>query len=486
MPRSVSPEGLANLSSWQSRAVASGQLPSSHVLVWRDGRVVYDRCVGRRTSRAANAPDTIYRFYSMTKPIVSVALMQLYERGLFQLGDPVHLYLGASWRKRNMRVYKSGSFATGYETVPCRRSVTIKDLLTHTSGLSYGFDYLGVSNKVDEIYYKEGFTRPCGNVAFARRLAGAPLLFQPGDAFVYGFNSDVVGALVEVLSGQSLDAYLQEHILGPLGMVDTGFFVPADSYHRFTSLWMPSHVAAYMSEEAPSEKVGKVDTKETVWTSEKAAAADPGEPLREIDFEWHPDPDVRANTLKGYVLPKRAMPVWKSGGGGLCGTVYDYARFCEMLMHGGRSPATGARVCSSKTIQFMTRNHLVKGGKVVDFDAMSMPGYTEMTAREGCGFGLGFAVVLDPSLTQHVESEGAYSWGGAASTSFVCDPKENMFVVHMTALRFRDDRTAPIRPHLLQHVYACIDDSMQASTTAVGSGVELERAPAVASTESPP
>jgi CubicO group peptidase (beta-lactamase class C family) len=469
----MSTEGLGALSAWQRRAVASGQIPSSHVLVWRDGRVVHDHCVGRRTSRAANAPDTIYRFYSMTKPIVSVALMQLYERGRFLLTDPVHLYLGATWKRRNMRVYKSGSYAVGYETEPCRRSITIKDLLTHTSGLSYGFDFLGLENKVDEIYYREGYTKPCGNVAFAQRLAKAPLRFQPGDAFVYGFNSDVVGALVEVLSGQTLDAYLQEHILGPLGMVDTAFFVPAEKYHRFTSLWMPSHVAAYMSEASPSAGTGRgAAAGAEVGAEAGAAAAGAADPLREIDFEWHPDPEMRAKTMKGFVLPKRKMPTWKSGGGGLCGSIYDYARFCEMLMHGGRSSTTGARICSSKTIRFMTRNHLVKGGKVVDFDAMSMPGYTEMTAREGCGFGLGFAVVLDPSLTQHVESEGAYSWGGAASTSFVCDPKENMFVVHMTALRFRDDRKAPIRSHLLQHVYACIDDNAQAATSGGRSEVE--------------
>ena len=167
------------------------------------------------------------------------------------------------------------------------------------------------------------------------------------------------------------------------------------------------------------------------------------------------------------------MPIWKSGGGGLCGTIYDYARFCEMLMHGGRSPTTGARVCSSKTIQFMTRNHLVKDGQVADFGKMSMPGYTEVTAREGCGFGLGFAIVLDPSLTQHVESEGTYSWGGAASTSFICDPKENMFVVHMTALRFRDDRKTPIRANLLQHVYACIDDNPQSEVDMNHPGLEV-------------
>ena len=167
--RGMSSEGLTALSRWQSHAVSSGQIPSSHLLVWRDGCVVHDQCVGLRTSATPNAPDTIYRFYSMTKPIVSVALMQLYEQGKFLLTDPVHLYLGANWKKQNMRVYDSGSHADGYTTVPCRRSITIKDLLTHTSGLSYGFDYLGISNKVDEIYYKEGHTRPCGNIQFAQR-----------------------------------------------------------------------------------------------------------------------------------------------------------------------------------------------------------------------------------------------------------------------------------------------------------------------------
>lgn len=443
----MSEEGLRALQRWQLHAVQSRQIPSSHVLVWRDGKVVHDYCVGKRTGIANNAPDTIYRFYSMTKPIVSLAIMQLFEQGKFLLTDPVHLYLGPTWRKENMRVYKSGSYLDGYQTEACRKTITIKHLLTHTSGVSYGFDYLGINNKVDEIYYREGFTKPCKVVQFAQRLAKAPLLFQPGQAFVYGFNSDVVGALVEVISGQTLDVYFQEKIFQPLGMIDTAFFVPPEKYDRFTSLWMPSNVSAYMADAFDGHENSQIGDKSQ-------------DLLREIDFEWHTDPSMRKKTLKGFVQKCRTQPVLLSGGGGLCGTIYDYARFLEMLMSGGRSPVTNARICSSKTIQFMTRNHLVKDGKVVDFDSMSMPGYTEVTARQGCGFGLGFSVVLDRSLTQHVESEGTYSWGGAASTSFICDPVENMFVVHMTALRFRDDRKTPIRAKLLQHVYACIDDSI--------------------------
>ncbi len=459
----MSPEGLRALGAWQERAVAAGQIPSSHVLVWRDGRVVHDRCVGRRTSATPNAKDTIYRLYSMTKPVASIALMQLFEQGRCLLTDPVHLYLGETWRKQSMRVFKSGNHAEGYRTVPCRRTITLHHLLTHTSGLSYGFDFRGVANKVDEIYHKEGYTKhDCGLREFAQRLARAPLVCQPGEFFFYGFNSDVVGAVVEAISGLPLDAYFQEHVFAPLGMVDTAFYVPPEKYHRLTSLWMPAGVSAYM---APSLDPPQHDSHSD---DGGGGGGDGGPPLKEIDFEWHPDAEARAKTLQGFVQNKRAPPALLSGGSGLCGTIYDYARFCEMLMHGGRSPSTGARVCSSKTIEFMTRNHLVKDGQVVDYDAMTMPGYTEATATRGCGFGLGFSVVLDRSLTRHVESEGAFSWGGAASTSFVCDPRENLFVVHMTALRFRDDRKTPIRSHLLQHVYACIDDDPQDGVAASG------------------
>lgn len=449
MSRSLSKEGLKKLARWQSHIVETGRVPSSHVLVWRDGKVKFDHCTGARTSATPNAKDTIYRLYSMTKPIVSLALMTLFEEGKLLLSHPVHLYLGPAWKKQNMSVYASGSYAKDLKTVPCQRTITVKHVLTHTSGIPHGFDVLGIDNKVDEIYAQGGYYQAMkgGLQNFVRKLPEAPLLFQPGSAWVYGYNTDVVAALVEVISGKPLDVFLRERILDPLGMCDTDFFVPEEKYHRFTSLWMPAGATESMAAVPDQDEEPKFG-------------------LKEIDFAWHPDPEVRAKTHRWSAERRTRKPTYLSGVAGLCGTTYDYARFCEMLMHGGRSPTTHARICSSKTIEFMTRNHLTKDGRVVSLTDMSTPGgYTEMTSTQGVGFGLGFSVILDRSLTQEIETEGTFSWGGAASTIFICDPKENLFVVMMTALRYRNEMQNPLKSNLLQHVYACIDDDPQDTAT---------------------
>ena len=156
-------------------------------------------------------------------------------------------------------------------------------------------------------------------------------------------------------------------------------------------------------------------------------------------------------------------PIFFSGGAGLCGTAMDYAKFCAMLMHGGRSPTTGQRIIGSNTIQWMSRNHLTKHGKETDLKGLERAGYSELTAQAGVGFGFGFSVVMNRALTKQIASEGTYSWGGLASTSFICDPRENLFVVHMTSLQFRNDLKTPIKMQLLQHVYGAIDDDVQRS-----------------------
>jgi CubicO group peptidase (beta-lactamase class C family) len=209
---------------------------------------------------------------------------------------------------------------------------------------------------------------------------------------------------------------------------------------------MPAGAATYMADVSAAP------------TNEKDTPAT-GSKLKEIDFQWSDDPDERKKTPT-FVDTKNVKPIFNSGGGGLCGTMQDYCRFCEMLLHGGRSPSTGNRIISSRTIQFMTMNHLTKDGIETDFGGMSIPGYTEATASDGVGFGLGFSVVVNNALSKQIESKGTYSWGGAASTSFIIDPKENMFTVHMTALRFRDDRKLPLKMQLLQHVYGSIDDNV--------------------------
>ena len=452
MSRSLNKTSLDKLEAFQHKLIADESIAQSHVAIYRDGKYQYNRFNG--IQRGDNKPikqDSIYRYYSMSKPIVSLALMQLFEQGKFLLSDPVHLYLGKTWKKKNMSIYKSGNFKDGYKTTKCKSTVTIKHLLTHTSGLSYGFDPHGIVNKVDEILYKEGYlphNDELSVVEWAKKLPKAPLSFTPGTAYQYGFNSDVVGALVEIISGQPLDIYLQEKIFAPLGMVDTAFWVDPTKYHRFVSQWMASNGVASMADVGVSGNKKK-----------NTATNNTGSKLKELDFMWSDNQETRNKTAK-YVDPKHMKPVFNSGGGGLCGTMQDYCRFCEMLLHGGRSPVTGNRIISSHTIAFMTSNHLTKNGKETDFGGMSIPGYTEATATDGVGFGLGFSVVGNRALSKQIESVGTYSWGGAASTSFIIDPKENMFVIHMTALRFRDDRKLPLKMKLLQHVYGSIDDDV--------------------------
>lgn len=266
---------------------------------------------------------------------------------------------------------------------------------------------------------------------------------------------DVAGALIEALSGQRLDDFLEERIFAPLGMVDTGFFVPAPKYHRLSSLWMDSAGATYM---APVPDAGDHN---------KGTPAEPVEErkrgLTELDFRWSKDPETRRRTPV-FTEQVSRRPSLLSGGDGLCGTAHDFGRFCEMLMHGGRVPGGGGKqILSSHTLRFMRQNHLVKDGKPVGFDELAVEGYTEATAQSGAGFGIGFSVIMDQALTRQPDSVGTFSWSGAASTNFICDPAENLFVVFMTALRFRDDRILPLKPKLLQHVYACIADDPQAT-----------------------
>ena len=455
--RSMNKASLQKIDVWQQKVIADENIANSHVIVYRDGKICYDNAFGQqRGNGKPNNKNTIYRLYSMTKPIVSLALMMLFEEGKLLLSDPVHLYLGETWKKKNMSVYKSGSFKKGWKTSTLTNTVTIKHLLTHTSGISYAFDPLGLVSKVDEILHRGKFT-PQGSklplVEWAKNVSKAPLAFNPGDHYLYGLNTDVVGALVEVISGQPLDEFLHERIFQPLGMVDTSFWVPEEKYDRFSSLWMPADAAAYMAATSPSSSATATATA----TKKKKNVSK----LKEIDFQWSPDAATRKMTPR-FINSVHTKPVFLSGGGGLCGTAMDYAKFCEMLLHGGRAPTSGQRVVSSKTIQFMSMNHLTKNDVETDMSGMSIPGYSELTSTAGVGFGLGFSVVASNALTKQIDSVGTYSWGGAASTTFICDPKENLFVVHMTSLRFRNDMKTPLKMQLLQHVYASIDDDLSA------------------------
>jgi CubicO group peptidase (beta-lactamase class C family) len=372
----VSSERLAALDRHIKGYIDAGKLPGGLTLVARKGEIVHLSAVGLADIERGVPvrTDTIYRIYSMSKPLTSIALMQLYERGQVQLDDPVHKYI-PSWEKQ--RVYVSGEYPD-FQTRKPDRSMSVRDLLSHQSGLTYGlFDI----SPVDSAYAAVSPTAPSGTLEdMAQKVAGLPLKFSPGTRWNYSISTDVCGYLVQLISGQPFDEYLNEHIFGPLGMVDTAFFVPPEKLDRFAANYGPT--------------------------------AEGG--MRLID-----DPQDSA-----FGRP----PTLLSGGGGLTSTMQDYWRFAQALCNGGE--LDGVRIIGRKTLELMTSNHLPDNN---DLASVAFGQWSE-TAYAGIGFGLGFSVTLDPATVQLSGSPGEFAWGGAASTAFFVDPKEELVFVFMTQL----------------------------------------------------
>jgi CubicO group peptidase (beta-lactamase class C family) len=362
--------------------LAPGKIAGGHVSVARHGHLAYSRGFGLMDRERGKpvADDTIYRIYSMTKPITSVALMTLYERGLFQLNDPIARYAPSF---ANQRVWVSGEGET-MVTEPARRPVTFRDLLSHTAGLTYGVGMPGAGDPdpVEKLYQARG-VRSIGGVdtmaEFLDRLGKIPLRYHPGEAWMYSLATDVCGALVEIISGRPLEDYLREEILDPLGMTDTAFQVTPDKAERFSANY----------QRGPSLTLKLLD--------------DPGD--------------------SSFTRPA----VFKSGGGGLTSTAGDYLRFCEMLRRGGE--LDGQRILGPRTIELMRANHMPEGR---DLSGLAI-GLFSGAESLGVGFGLGFATSLG-----QVESGGLgasdYYWSGAASTLFWVDPAEDLCVVFMVQL----------------------------------------------------
>ena len=389
---------LARIGEWADRQVSIGKLPGVTVWVSRRGQVAYQHTTGMasREDGRAMAPDTMLRIYSMTKPLTSVAVMMLYEQGHFQLDDPVCRFLPAFTA---MRVAAGGQRGK-IDTVPAARLITVRDLLTHTAGLTYGFMQ---STLVDARYRDEGIdfqTAECSLGEMVDRVAAIPLLAQPGAEWNYSVATDVLGHLVAVVSGEPFGEFLLRRVIEPLGMVDTDFFVPAQKHGRFAANY--------------------------------AAAPDGG--LTLID-----DP-----ATSRYLSP----PPIHSGGGGLVSTAADYMRFCQFMLN--RGELDGVRLLGRKTVELMTSNHL-RG----DMAAMGMPRFSE-SSYAGVGFGLGFSVMLDPARAQILGTTGEYAWGGAASTAFWVDPAEDLAVVLLTQLT--PSSTYPIRQELRVLSYAALVD----------------------------
>jgi len=394
------PDRLARIEHHFGAYVDDGRLAGWLAVVTRHGQVAYVSARGHRDREAAVPVerDTLWRIYSMTKPITSVAAMMLYEQGAFELKDPVHRYIESF---RNQRVYRSGS-SQAPVTVPATEPVRIWHLLTHTSGLTYGFHY---AHPVDAMYRAAGFE--WGSPADLD-LAGSvdvwasmPLLFEPGTEWNYSVSSDVLGRLVEVVSGQPLDQFLAEHIFEPLGMTDTGFVVDGSDADRLATLYGAG-------------------------------------------------PDRTAVRLEAAGQAALAPPAMLSGGGGLVSSAADYHRFTQMLRN--RGELDGVRLLGSRTVDYMARNHLPGGA---DLETVGRPLFAE-TTFDGVGFGLGFSVVLDPAANKVLSSPGEYAWGGAASTAFWVDPVEDITALFFTQLL--PSSTHPIRTQLKQLVYQALVD----------------------------
>ena len=378
--------------------IESGKITGCQTLVARHGHVAYFKSFGNmdRERRKPTTDDTIYRLYSMTKPITSVALMSLYEQGHFQLNDPVSRFIPA-WRDH--KVWVSGVGAE-MATVAPEKPMTMRHVLSHSGGLTYG----ATNHPVDRAYREVGVNRAAAGetlAAFVENLAKVPLRYVPGERWMYSYSTDVCGYLVEAISGQRFDQYLQENIFDPLNMKDTSFAVAERKLDRFAANY----------ERQPDKTLKLID-----------------------------DPE-RSTYLK--------QPTFFSGGGGLTGTTADYFRFCEMLRRGGE--LDGTRILGSRTLELMHRNHLA-GGK--DLASMAIGAFSE-TAYEGVGFGLGFAMTLG-EVEAGTLGAGDYYWGGAASTIFWVDPKEDLVAIFMTQLM--PSATFNFRGQLKNIIYSAIVD----------------------------
>jgi CubicO group peptidase (beta-lactamase class C family) len=368
----MSGERLARISELTQRYVDEGKLAGAVTLVARRGRIVHFDAVGAADleSGAPMRNDSLFRIYSMSKPVTAVAAMVLYEEGRFQLSDPISRFLP---ELANLEVQAEDG------TRSPARAITMQELLTHTAGFSYGFS---PTDPVDALYREANLFGRENLDAFVAGLAELPLRHPPGTRWHYSVASDVLGAVVERVSGQPFDAFLRERLFRPLGMHDTFFHVPED-------------------------KRGRLGT----------------------NHRWNRE------TQRLEVLPASGYPVYTdttlfSGGGGLVSTAADYARFAEMLRRGGE--LNGARILGPKTVELMTRNHLP--ALVEPTGTGERPGLGTLGGFTGSGFGLGFGVVTDVPASRVIGSEGEYSWGGAAGTIFWVDPVEDLVVVGMIQL----------------------------------------------------
>lgn len=397
----MDPKRLRTLDEHFERYVDDGRLPGFHLVVSRHGKVAHQHRYGMRDVEGSLPieGDTMYRIYSMTKPITSVALMMLVEEGKLLLNDPVSNFIPSFG---SSRVWRGGSVLKPV-TEPVTEPMLVAHLLTHTAGLTYGWMY---QTAVDDLYRRAGYegatTRGTTLEKAVDDWAQLPLLFQPGTEWNYSVATDVVGRIVEVVSGQTLEEFFAQRIFAPLGMHDTGFFAPEDKVHRLAGLYQP-------------------------------------------------DPATRrAKRLDNMGNAATHRPTFLSGGGGLVSTAYDYHRFLQMLANDGE--LDGARILSPRTVRLMTSNHLPNDADITEY---GRPLDLE-NAYDGFGFGLGFSVLLNPARAKVLGSVGDFGWGGAASTTFWIDRNEGIIAAFYTQLL--PSSTWPLRPYFKNLVYQALVD----------------------------
>ena len=391
-----SDDRLARIPRFLETRIEEGLLPGALTLIWRRGQLAHRSMVGE-IDMARKKPvrqDAIFRLYSMTKPITAVALLMLMEEGLIALDDPVKRFIPAF---ADLKVQGGATPA---------RDMTVLDLLRHTSGLTYGFhNRTPIDAEYRRLRIAETDTEG-GLPAMIAQLAALPLEYSPGQAWIYSAATDVVGYLVELVSGRSYARFVREKILTPLKMIDTDFQIEKDKHHRFAACY--------------AFKNGVLDLFD--------------DPMKSPWFD---------------------KPKLESGGGGLAGTAEDYLRFCRMLLNQGE--LDGVRLLSPKTVTLMTANHLPGGKEIADLspatDAFNESGY------RGIGFGLGVAVTLDPARVGIPGTKGEFTWGGMASTTFFVDPKEDMAVVFMTQVILDTARRVRLRRDLRSLIYGAMTQS---------------------------
>jgi CubicO group peptidase (beta-lactamase class C family) len=369
---------LNRIDTFINQYIKQGWCNGATAVILQDGKMIYQKAFGfsNMASKTTMQNNSIFRIASMTKPVVSVAAMILYEEGKFLLDDPLSKFIPVF---KNVAVIdKYNAADTSYTTVPAKQEITIRHLLTHTSGIGYA--QIGTA-EANAIYYKNGINGGIGTPQFTLqqiipKLAKLPLFNQPGEAFLYGLNTDVLGYLVEVISGMPLDKFLRQRIFLPLGMVDTYFYLPADKQKRLVTLYKQNDN-------------GKLEPQEKSVALNGTAVSD---------------------------FPNTSNGSYFSGGAGLSSTAYDYSLFCQMLMNGGLY--NGKRILSQHTIGLMTKNQIGN---------FTMWGNADLSKR----FGLGFGIFEEKSELTLPVGAGSYDWAGMFASHFWIDPKNKIVAVFM-------------------------------------------------------